>query len=144
MKDYRYLNIILAAILTVLTIMVFYAYAESPIQSCTLVDGGAIYTNKDVKGCTPVKLPELSIVPSYDQHPSQTLEHNGVSSLPMTIDPEHNITINDSLCSLYDEWMILTQRTLGGFTNNSVADTQRRLLLVQLFGAGVMPMNCTK
>ena len=143
MKNYRYLNIILAAILIVLTLMVVHAYAENPIQSCT-ADGNIVYTNKDVKGCTPVKLPELSIVSSYDRHLPQTLKHTGVSSLPIppTVPPSTSGPINDHLCKLYDEWMKINEETDGGFRFAGASQKTRYNALWRTFSSGFISVDC--
>jgi hypothetical protein len=111
------------------------AFAADTFQACTEKDGTVTYTNKTDRKCTPVSLPKVTVAPTRTYLPpvvaDAVITPPGVSS-----------TVNDKMCDLYEEWMELSARTLGGFNRNTVKDTQRRLVLVQLFGGGFAPTSC--
>lgn len=143
--NYRHLNLILGIMLTILFIMVAYAYADAPIQACTQADGSILYTNKNVKGCTVLKTPELSIVPSYDTHPGieRTPEQvRGVSESPTYQKSKPVNEVVTKTCALYKEWIMINERTKGGFEYNDVEDTKHRLYLTKIFGSGFSPSMC--
>jgi len=105
---------------------------------CTQADGTTLYTNKDVQGCEAVRLPELSIVPSVYEK-VEVLE-NAPDMTPSN--QPQNLSIHARTCLLYGEWLDVQEKTLGGFNHNTVYDTQRRMLLTQIFGSGFMPVGC--
>jgi len=122
------LGIILALVVT--------AFASETIQTCTEADGTVFYTNKTKQGCAVVALPKLSIAPTRQDY----LPHSTTPDVSIT--NSQTLSVNDKICALYEEWMTLATRTYGGFAHNTVEDTQRRLVLVQLFGGGYAPNSC--
>jgi hypothetical protein len=121
------LGLILALVVT--------TFASETIQVCTATDGSITYTNKNQRGCSAVTLPELSVIPTRNI-PVVPL------SPQVSVTEEKAPSVNDGICALYEEWMTLASRTLGGFAHNTIQDTQRRLVLVQLFGGGFAPNSC--
>lgn len=122
-------------LLGVILALVVTAFAQGTIRLCKFVDGNNVYTNKAEESCPAVVLPELTIAPTRD--------YLMVTPTPVVPHKEAKVdVVNAQMCALYEEWMNLTSRTLGGFAHNTVADTQRRLVLVQLFGGGFTPTSC--
>lgn len=116
--------------------MTAYAFAGASEQmyACNYVDGSIMYTNKDTKGCHAVKMPELSIVPSYvDQHLGTPPKHVVNKNEPPYSD-EYVEPVADRVCNLYREWMDIYDKTKGGFTNNDVATQQRLMVLSAMLG----------
>ena len=118
------------------------AYGADTIRACTLSDGTVLYTNKDVKGCVAIKIPELGVVPSYDK-----LKHNEITetfiapALPFVAAPEISSVLSDT-CQLYHEWVKLNSTDQGGLRNNTIDRQQRRVVLTMIFGSGFSPANC--
>lgn len=118
------------------------AHAGDIIQSCTQADGSVVYTNKDVKGCSVVRLPELSVVPT---RPATLFVERLVQDpiyAPTTEQGNRVITASPMVCELYQDWLQLQARTSGGFHNNTVDDTQKRLMYTTIFGSGYPPTGC--
>lgn len=140
------LNILLFVGAMVVTMAVTLAHAGDTMQACTLADGSIMYTNKDIKGCVVLKMPELSVVPAYPTHANGgTLDHPHVllPEIPVVKEVQSNGTsVLSDTCSLYHEWVRINERTLGGFEYNSVDDTKRRLFLTKIFGSGFSPGMC--
>jgi len=142
------LNIMFFVAAFVVTMALTLAYASDIMLACTQADGSVLYTNKDVKGCAALKMPELSTVPVYPstQHNNRTLEHDKVLALPeipmLKVEPLPIPSVVSDTCALYHEWVRINERTLGGFENNSVDDTKRRLFLTKIFGSGFSPGMC--
>ena len=131
---------------TILTLSSAPAYSDTTIESdpylmreCPQVNGGILYTNKDVPGCKLMRLKELSVVPSlddmptyrppvaaaprYDIPPHQDRNQAGMTSDSQTIpdwarDWHASIASSGSVqaevCSLYGEWIHINQKTRGG------------------------------
>lgn len=118
-----------------LTLIVNSVFAADTIRACTGTDGTVTFTNRDKQACPVVMLPKLSVTPTRSY---LTL----AQPADVSINNTETENVNDQMCTLYKEWMTLTSRTLGGFAHNTVADTQRRLVLVQLFGGGFAPTSC--
>jgi hypothetical protein len=110
-------------------------FAADTIRACTGTDGTVTFTNRDKPTCPVVALPGLTVAPTRSY---LTLAQPADVSIKNT----ETETVNDQMCTLYKEWMALTSRTLGGFDHNTVLDTQRRMVLVQLFGGGFAPTSC--
>jgi len=139
-------NVFLFVAAMAVSMMVTMAFADETMLACTLADGSIMYTNKDLKGCSLVKTPELSVVPSYGgPHPSRgSLEHGVFEPTPAIVTPQdspYSAVLADT-CKLYHEWVLINQRTMGGFEYNSVDDTKRRLFLTKIFGSGFSPASC--
>lgn len=113
-----------------------------PLQMriCPQADGSALYTNKDLPGCTLMTLKPLSIVPSLDDMPTYrpslaTMPHYEIPPFPdrtqngmagggqtapdwakewhASITPSGSV--HAEVCSMYGEWLHLNQKTRGGF-----------------------------
>lgn len=124
-------------LLGILFAFVVTAFGTETIQVCQEPDGTVTYTNKNFHSlCAKVELPEISVAPTRKNY----LPAPKVEVPPVT--PPSASFVNDKMCELYEEWMELSGRTMGGFNRNSVKDTQRRLVLVQLFGGGFAPSSC--
>jgi hypothetical protein len=118
-----------------LALVISTVFAADTIRACTGTDGTVTFTNVGEPTCPVVALPGLTVAPTRSY---LTLARPADVSINNT----ETETVNDQMCTLYKEWMVLTSRTLGGFAHNTVADTQRRLVLVQLFGGGFAPTSC--
>ena len=110
------------------------------MRECPQADGTALYTNKDLPGCTLMTLKELSVVPSLDDMPTyrptvtaaphydtppyvdrrQTGMTGGGQTVPdWAKDWYASIgssgSIQAEICSKYVEWLNLNEKTRGGF-----------------------------
>jgi hypothetical protein len=141
MKQLLNVMILVAAMLA--TIAVTYAFAGDTMLACTQADGSVLYTNKDVKGCKTIVGPELSIVPSYSVHPS-VVPHLLPEVPKHFMFPSLDSEVVNKTCALYEEWVLINERTKGGFEYNDVDDTKKRLYLTKIFGSGFSPSMCKK
>jgi hypothetical protein len=130
-----------------LTMVVTYAFAVDTMLACTQADGTVVYTNKDVKGCTEVKMPELSVVP--DRHatmfPVVPPFHEASPATVPTVSRFSAGTpgvVLTETCALWHEYVKLTERTSGGFENNTIDDIKRRYVITRMFGSGFSPYGC--
>ena len=156
------------------------------MRECLQSDGSALYTNKDLPGCTLMTLKPLSIVPSLENMPTYrpnlpVLPHpdnpqypdryqsgvtGGTQPVPDWADDWHasmasSQSVRAEICSLYGEWLHLTQKTRGGFFNGtdpsyggelsgtnqrgasySFYDNARYVTLSKIFGQGFVPIGC--
>jgi hypothetical protein len=123
-----------------------FAFADDTIRECVQKDGSVLYTNKAKLGCTDLILPKVSIAPTRTDYlkPLNTPTPDYVVAATAAEDQggRHDDSVNLPFCDLYSEWLQLSKKTLGGFVNNSVPDTQRRMFLTQIFGSGFPPYNC--
>lgn len=110
------------------------------MRECPQADGSALYTNKDLPGCTLMTLKELSVVPSLDDMPTyrptlataphydippypdrnQTGMTGGGQTVPDWAKDWHasiasSGSVHAEVCSMYGEWLHLNQKTRGGF-----------------------------
>jgi hypothetical protein len=129
-----------------ITIVATYAFAGDTVQACTLADGSTLYTNKPVQGCTVLKMPELSTVP--DRHailiPGVPLLESHTSTTPTVsrfAAGTPGVVLTET-CALWHEYVKLTERTAGGFENNTIEDAKRRYVITRMFGAGFSPYGC--
>jgi hypothetical protein len=162
--------------------------ASDPLKmhECPQADGSTLYTNKELPGCTLMTLKPLSVVPSLDDMPTYrpvvaTAPHYDLSPYPdreqagmagggQTVpdwakDWRASTTSSGSVqaevCSMYGEWLHLSQKTRGGFFNGtdpsyggdlsgrnqrgasySFYDNARFLTLSRIFGQGFVPIGC--
>jgi hypothetical protein len=123
-----------------ITMVATYALASDTILACSQQDGSVVYTNKDVKGCMPVSLPELSVVPSYDVHPSIVNKPFNVIIPPVI--GKTSSPINDRLCSMYNEWMLINDTTQGGSVFTGVDQKIRYHSLWRTFSSGFISVDC--
>ena len=132
---------------TILTLSSTSAFSDTTIKSdpflmreCPQADGSALYTNKDLPGCTLMTLKELSVVPSLDDMPTyrptvataphydippypdrnQTGMTGGGQTVPDWAKDWHaslasSGSVQAEVCSMYGEWLHLNQKTRGGF-----------------------------
>jgi hypothetical protein len=150
---------------------------------CSQADGTALYTNKELAGCRPMTLKPLSIVPDLEHMP--TIPHTVATGrhyqMPSYRDPYQNgdrqtvpdwardwrtgiapgDSVQEEVCTLYSEWLHLTQKTRGGFfygsdpsyggdvtgrnqrgPSFSFYDNTRYLTLARVFGTGFVPVGC--
>lgn len=133
------LNILCFVTALLITMAATYALASDTMQTCTLADGSVLYTNKDVKGCTILKLPALSVVPDRDYHGSITPK---ITIVPALNSVHPNSIINDRLCSLYNEWMIINEKTQGGMIFAGVDQKIRYNSLWRTFSSGFIAVDC--
>jgi hypothetical protein len=139
--------IVVLLVIGVLLGILFYGLAFSEtIQSCTQADGTVVYTNKDIKGCQALRLPELSIVPDrhavmIPQVPALMVETPMVAQTQAIKSPLPGSVLAET-CLLYRDWIRINERTMGGFEYNSVDDTKKRLMLTKIFGSGFSPYGC--
>jgi hypothetical protein len=125
-----------------------YTFAGQTMLACVQPDGSVLYTNKDVKGCVVLKMPELSIVPAYPET-GRTLERSRtfIPEIPTATNHTHEPIASENevvakTCALYKEWILINERTKGGFEYNDVEDTKHRLYLTKIFGSGFSPSMC--
>lgn len=140
------LNVMCFIAALLITMVATYAFAGDAIQACTLADGSILYTNKPVQGCMVLKMPELSIVPSYHVQNGGASEHTWafLPEVPLVnpvVETEESEVVTKT-CALYYEWVNINQRTKGGFEYNNVDDTKERLYLTKIFGSGFSPGMC--
>jgi hypothetical protein len=139
------LNIVAFLAAIVLTAAVTIACAGETMLACTQADGTVLYTNKDVKGCKVIVGPELSVVPSYHTLNGGSLEHTR-AFVPEVPFAKQTTTVESEVvaktCALYKEWVLINERTKGGFEYNDVDDTKKRLYLTKIFGSGFSPTMC--
>lgn len=153
---------------------------------CSQTDGSSIYTNKERPGCKLMTLKPLSIVPSLDNMPTyrpavaaaphydipgyverqQAGVGGGGQNIPdWAKDWYASVASSDSVqaqvCSMYGEWLNLSQKTRGGFyfgsdpsyggglsqrnqrgASYSFYDNARYLTLSKIFGQGFVPIGC--
>ena len=152
---------------------------------CPQADGSTIYTNKERADCKLMVLKELSVVPSLDNMPTYrpTLATVPHYEVPGYVDRSQGMTgkvqhvpdwakdwhasiassgsVQAEVCSLYGEWLNLTQKTRGGFffgsdpsyggdlsgqnqrgASYSFYDNARYYTLAKLFGPGFVPIGC--
>jgi hypothetical protein len=152
---------------------------------CPQADGSSIYTNKERAGCKLMVLKELSVVPSLDNMPTYrpvvaTAPHyevpgysdryqgmtGEVQQVPDWAKDWHASIVSSGstqaeVCSLYNEWLNLIQKTRGGFffgsdpsyggdlsqqnqrgASYSFYDNARYYTLAKLFGPGFVPIGC--
>lgn len=133
-----FLNVMIFLTAMLITMAVTFAFAGDTMLACTQADGTVLYTNKDVKGCTIVVGPELSVVPSYPQtHNNEQTKNYNLPEIP-TLNIREPNPLRDKICPLYEEWIDLNLSTRGGMY---VFDT-RYNVLNRLFGGGFMPLGC--
>ena len=133
------LNFALGLMLAFLLIVAANAWSAETMQACTQPDGSTVYTNKDVKGCSTIKLPELSTVPSLNRMP---VYQAPVAVVPVE-KPTVNSHVNDHLCSLYDEWMVINEETQGGqIFRGGPAQKIEYNTLFRIFSTGFISVNC--
>jgi len=134
--------VIAAAILTLTSTSAFSDTTTSdPLQmrQCPQADGGVLYTNKDLPGCTLMTLKPLSVVPSLDDMPTyrpavamaphydiplysdhtQTGTTGGGQTVPDWAKDWHASvastgSVQAEVCAKYGEWLHLTEKTRGG------------------------------
>lgn len=158
----------------------------SKTWECHLADGTLLYTNKERPGCRLMQLKPLSTVPSLDHMPMiprthdptwhsmevpPILEHDPLSGASSRPAPdwarEWRVSLGSSgstyaeVCSMYQEWIQLVQKTRGGFffgsdpsyggdlsgrnltsPSYSFYDNARWLALSRIFGTGFVPVGC--
>jgi hypothetical protein len=140
------LNVIAFLAAIVLTAAVTMAFAGETMLACPQADGSVLYTNKDVKGCKVIVGPELSVVPSYPTQNGGVHEYtpHATSEIPLVrgrfVTTESEVVVKT--CALYKEWVLINERTKGGFEYNDVDDTKKRLYLTKIFGSGFSPTMC--
>lgn len=151
---------------------------------CQLEDGTTIYTNKERPGCRAVLLRPLSVVPSLENMPT-TARPSALAAphhdMPAYQDRGASVgnrnvpdwakdwyasvtpsgSVQEEVCSLYSEWLHLTQKTRGGMfygsdpsyggdlsgrnqrgASYSFYDNTRYAALSRIFGAGFIPISC--
>lgn len=161
--------------------------ASDPLQmrQCAQADGSTLYTNKDMPGCTLMALKPLSVVPSLDDMPTyrpalalaphyevppyhdrnQTGTTGGQTVPDWAKDWHASVastgSVQAEVCSMYGEWLHLTQKTRGGFyygadpsyggdlsgrnqrgASYSFYDNARYVTLSKIFGQGFVPIGC--
>ena len=155
---------------------------------CPGPDGTILYTNKERPGCQPKALQALSIVPAWPDmqfrpsagnfgHQSPSELHDFSYDTPMGAlrnSPQvpdfardwhaRNAgggSVQAEVCSMYTEWLQLTQNSRGGFffgtdpsyggnptsrnwygPSYSYYDNARYVALSRIFGAGFIPIGC--
>jgi hypothetical protein len=153
---------------------------------CSQADGSSIYTNKERPDCKLMTLKPLSIVPSLDNMPTyrpavaaaphydipgygerqQAGVYGGGQNIPDWAKDWHaSVASSDSVqaqvCSMYGEWLNLSQKTRGGFffgsdpsyggdlsgrnqrgASYSFYDNARYVTLSKIFGQGFVPIGC--
>ena len=156
------------------------------MRECPQANGNTLYTNKDLPGCTLMTLRPLSVVPSLDEMPTYrpsvaTAPHydippyldrdqTGTTGQGQTVpdwakDWHASIASSGSVqaevCSMYGEWLHLSQKTRGGFfygadpsyggdlsgrnqrgPSYSFYDNTRFVTLSRMFGQGFVPIGC--
>jgi hypothetical protein len=155
------------------------------MRQCPQADGSTLYTNKDLPGCTLMVLKPLSVVPSLDDMPTyrpavamaphydvppypgnQTGMTGGGQTVPEWAKDWHasvasSGSIQAEVCSIYGEWLHLTQKTRGGMffgsdpsyggdlsgrnqrgASYSFYDNTRYAALARIFGTGFVPVGC--
>ncbi len=125
-----------------LTMAATYAFAEESIKQCLQADGTVLYTNKNIKGCKSIKVPELSVVPSLHNMPHYIFPHTDFPTPPSILLPAQIKSLPDGVCSLYSEWVHMNEKQQGGLRNNTVETQQRRVMLTMVFGSGFYPYGC--
>lgn len=153
--------------------------------SCPQPDGSDLYTNKEKRGCTLMTLKPLSVVPSLDNMPTyrpsaETTPYHvpsyferdsvGRTGRGQTVpdwarDWHASIassgSVQGEVCSMYGEWLHLSQKTRGGFffgsdpsyggdisgwnqrgPSFSFFDNARYVTLSSMFGQGFVPIGC--
>ena len=162
--------------------------ASDPLlmRECLQADGSALYTNKDLPGCKLMTLKELSVVPSLDNMPTyrptvaaaphydtppyidrrQAGMTGGGQTAPDWAKDWHasiasSGSVQAEVCSMYGEWLLLNQKSRGGFLfgadpsyggdlsgrnqrgpSYSFYDNARYITLSKLFGPGFVPIGC--
>jgi hypothetical protein len=92
-----------------------------------------LFTNRPSYGC-----------PEYEPQGALRVAPNGVMFLeppqPPTTRP---FELDESrLCQLYDEWLLLNERTAGGFFYSNTAQTARYFALSRIFSSiGIPPVS---
>jgi len=155
------------------------------MRECPQADGSILYTNKDLPGCTLMTLRPLSIIPSLDDMPTyrpsaaaapyyevppypgnQTGTTGGGQNFPDWAKDWHASiastgSVQAEVCSMYGEWLLLNQKTRGGFfygtdpsyggdlsgrnqrgPGYSFYDNARFVTLSKMFGTGFVPIGC--
>ena len=142
--------LLVASLMLGLVIGATLAFGNDQIKACPQPDGTVMYTNKDVKGCTIIVGPELSVVP--DRKATFTFKTQESDMLPEV--PAITPTVGrfqagqpgailSETCTLWKEWMDLNRRTAGGFEGMGVEENKRRFLLSRIFGnMGFSPYGC--
>lgn len=140
-------NIMAFVAAIVLTAAVTMAFAGEPMRACTQADGTVLYTNKNVKGCTTIRLPELSTAPTRTYPTPQQPVAIAPTITPAPLPPEPGTGVQERICMMYSDWIALNQRTSGGahyrdFSDNGLEGNARRLILANLF-SGFVPVGCS-
>lgn len=133
------MGFVFGLMLAFLLIVAANAWSAETVQACTQADGSIMYTNKDIRGCATVKLPELSTVPSLDKMPTY--------QAPVTVakveKPVVTSQVNDHLCRLYDDWMLVNEETQGGQIFRGGPEQKVKYnTLFRIFSTGFISVNC--
>ena len=162
-------------------------FDPTKMWECPQADGTPVYTNKERPGCTLMTLRPLSVVPSLDNMPTYRpamaagrhyevpgytermqadMNGGGAQNVPdwakdWRASVASSGSVQAQVCSMYGEWLDLTQKTRGGFffgsdpsyggdlsgrnqrgPSYSFYDNARYQALSRMFGQGFVPIGC--